>query len=399
MRLLAGSLLALMIAVFAVTSALEARWPWLAYVRAFSEAAMVGACADWFAVVALFRHPFGIPIPHTAIVPHHKQRIAENFGRFISTNFLAPAQVIARLENLDAAGWLAHWLKQPENARLVAQRSQGLVPPLLELLGAEQLRAFSRSVIRNGIDSVAAAPLAARVLSVLVARGHHDAAFDLVLGAARTFLDQHRDNIRSRIAKGSLRWLPNWVDARLADAFVSELQDSLAGAHADDHPWRTEFRAAVNQLAKRLANDAGMLEEGERLKSDVLDNGVVDGYLEWLGQEVETKVKGDLASPDSVLAGGLEHALFGLATWLDREEPLRALINQWVQQLILNTVVPNRAEIGDFVTEVMARWETRTLIDKLELQVGKDLQYIRINGTVVGGLVGLVIFTVARALS
>ncbi|MFZ3326723.1 MAG: DUF445 domain-containing protein [Methylocella sp.] len=358
---------------------------------------MVGACADWFAVVALFRHPFGIPIPHTAIVPRHKKRIGDALGRFISVNFLAPDAVAAKLEKIDASGWISSWLKEPDNTRLTARRVHALLPPLLDFVRQEQIRTFSRSVIRNGIDSIAAAPLAARVLSVLVAHGHHDTIFDQAIEVARTFLREHRESIRQRVAKRSISWLPNWVDGKLADAFVAGLLDTLAAARASDDPLRLQYRAAVNRLIIRLANEPEMFDLGERLKADVLDNSVVDGYLDWLSSEIEEKIKAESIAPDGIVSSGLEHALLTLGNWLDTDNHIRAMINLWARQLVLSTVVPNRAEIGMFVAEVVARWDTKTLVDKLELQVGEDLQYIRINGTLVGGLVGLTIFMVTRA--
>jgi uncharacterized membrane-anchored protein YjiN (DUF445 family) len=397
MRLLAAGLLVLMTGVFAVTTALAAWWPFLVYPRAFAEAAMVGACADWFAVVALFRHPFGIPIPHTAIVPRHKKRIGDALGRFISVNFLAPDEVAAKLEKIDASGWISSWLNDTDNTRLAARRLHALLPPLLDFVHQEQIRTFSRGVIRNGIDSIAAAPLAARVLSVLVAHGHHDTIFDQAIEMARTFLREHRESIRQRVAKRSVSWLPNWVDGKLADAFVAGLLDTLAAARASDDPLRLQYRAAVNRLVIRLANDPEMFDQGERLKADVLDNSVVDGYLDWLSSEIEEKIKAESVAPDGIVSSGLEHALLTLGNWLDTDNHIRAMINLWARQLVLSTVVPNRAEIGMFVAEVVARWDTKTLVDKLERQVGKDLQYIRINGTLVGGLVGLTIFMVTRA--
>jgi uncharacterized membrane-anchored protein YjiN (DUF445 family) len=185
MRVLATGLLVLMTGVFAVTTALAGWWPILVYPRAFAEAAMVGACADWFAVVALFRHPFGIPIPHTAIVPRHKKRIGDALGQFISVNFLSPDEVAAKLEKIDVDGWISSWVKEPENTKLAARRLHGLLPPLLEFAREEQIRTFSRSAIRNAIDSIAAAPLAARVLSVLIKHGHHDTVFDEAIEMAR----------------------------------------------------------------------------------------------------------------------------------------------------------------------------------------------------------------------
>jgi len=397
MRFFAVALLVLMTGVFGVTSALAAWSPFLVYPRAFAEAAMVGACADWFAVVALFRHPLGLPIPHTAIVPRHKKRIGDALGRFISVNFLAPEEVAAKLEKIDAAGWISGWLKDPENTRLAAQRLHALLPPLLDFVRQEQIRNFSRGVILSGIDSIAAAPLAARVLSVAVSQGHHDTVFDQAIETARTFLREHRESIRQRLAKRSISWLPNWVDGKLADACVAGLLDTLAAARASDAPLRLQYQAALNRLVKRLANDPELFDQGERLKAEVLDNSVIDGYLNWLSSEIEEKNRAESVAPGGIVSSGLEHALRSLGNWLEGDDHIRATINDWAQQLVLSTIVPNRAEIGTFVAEIVAGWDTKTLVDRLELQVGKDLQYIRINGTLVGGLVGLIIFVVTRA--
>jgi len=398
MRLFATGLLVAMVALFIAASVYQAAWPWLAYVRAFAEASMVGACADWFAVVALFRHPFGIPIPHTAIIPRHKGRIAENFGKFIANNFLAPNEVAAKLESIDAAEWAARWLTQPANARQIAARLRGAFPSLLELLSEDEVRRFSRRMISSGIDSIAAAPLAARLLSVLVEHGHHETLFDIGIARAQIFIDEHKQNIRQRVAKNSVRWLPDWVDGKLTDSFLAELQSTLVAAHAPDHPWRVEYRAAVQRLVVKLADDPDMLQHCEQIKAEVLDNAVVEGYLDWLSQEFESKVQAELAAPDGILSTGLEHALIAFGNWLDNDTEIRAMINRWAQQLAFNAVVPNRVEIGTFVAEVVARWDTTTLVEKLELQVGKDLQYIRINGTLVGGMVGLGIHVAVRML-
>ena len=399
MRRVATALLGGMLVIYILTTALLPTWPALAYPQAFAEAAMVGACADWFAIVALFRHPLGIPIPHTAIVPRHKKQVAESFGEFISQNFLAPSIVTQRLQSIDAAGWISRWLNDPEHTKMVANRLPGLLPLVLELLHEDQLRDFSRSTIHQGIDSIAAGPLAGRVLSVLMQHGQHDAAFDLMLDALGEFVQTHQNQIRQRVNKSSTKWLPNWVDNKVTDAFLTELTDTLDAAQGPDHPWRTEFRSWVARLAAQLADDPNVVEKCERIKSDVLHNSVVDGYLDWLGEELESKVQSELASPTGILSKGLEHGLTVLGSWLDNDPRLREIINHWAQQLVLSTIVPNREEIGHFVTEVVERWDTETLVNKLELRVGKDLQYIRVNGTLVGGLVGLIIYTVSRMFS
>jgi uncharacterized membrane-anchored protein YjiN (DUF445 family) len=399
MRFLALGLLLIMALVFVVTSVLTTRLPFLVYPRAFAEAAMVGACADWFAVVALFRHPLGIPIPHTAVVPRHKKQIGDALGRFISLNFLAPDEMETKLEKIDAAGWISRWLKETENIKLAAQRLRGTLPPLLEFLREEQIRSFSRDLIRNGIDSIAAAPLAGRALSVLMEHGHHDTVFDVAIETAQSFLSDNRETFRQKVAKSSIYWLPSWVDAKLADAFLAALLDTLSGARASNSPLRLQYHASLNRLVSRLAKDPEMFDQGERLKADVLDNSVVENYLNWLSGEVDDRIKAEVSAPDGVFSSGLEHALLTLAQWLESDAHIHEMINRSARQLVLNTVVPNRAEIGSFVAEVVAKWDTKTLVEKLELQVGRDLQYIRVNGTLVGGLVGLTIFVVTRVFS
>jgi uncharacterized membrane-anchored protein YjiN (DUF445 family) len=396
MRQLATGMLFLMLAVFLASTMLVASRPWLAYVRAFAEAAMVGACADWFAVVALFRHPLGIPIPHTAIVPTHKQRIGEYLGHFIAQDFLKPAEVTSRLQQVDVAGWIARWLTIPENARSLAVSLQGLLPPLLDVLGDDRLRAFSRTAIRTGIDSIETGPLAARVLNVLMAHGQEQIVFELGIDAGTAFLEEHREGIRKRISRNRGRWLRNWVDGKVADAVVDEMLSALADARATAHPWRAEYRAWLKRQTARLADDPEVVEACERIKSEVLDSSVVDGYLDWVGAELQSKVRSDWAAQEGTTVLALERVLVAAGGWLEADARVRERVNAWTQQLLVYAVVPNRDDIGAFIAGVVERWDTETLVSKLELQVGRDLQFIRINGTLVGGAVGLLIFSLER---
>jgi len=396
MRRLATGLLVLMLAVFVAASALEGRWPELAYLRAFAEAAMVGACADWFAVVALFRRPLGLPIPHTAIVPRNKARIGESLGAFVCNNFLAPEVVSSRLSGLDAAAALSRWLSVPANAALAARRLSGLLPPMLEALDDEHAGEFIRSALGHGVASVKASPLAARILSVLVAGGHHQALFDGAIVQAEELLRRHEAAIREKVRAGSWKWLPRWADERLADKVIGGLAATIDQSRAADHPWRAEFQAMVETFIGRLAHDPGLRARGEAIKAEVLENPVVADYLRSLWGEIKRRLAAD---DEGELRRALERALLELGRRLDQDPRMRAILNRWIRGVVERYVVPNRGEIGAFIAGVVARWDAATLVAKLELQVGKDLQYIRINGTLVGGLVGLVIFAVAKALN
>ncbi len=396
MRLLATGLLVLMLLVFVLTSMLQPRYPWLGYLRAFAEAATVGASADWFAVVALFRHPLGIPIPHTAIIARSKQRIGEALGRFICNNFLAPEVIAAKLDRFDAAAWGARWLAAPGNAARVARRSLAALPLLLDLLGTDRVHQFARQAIRGGIDSLAAAPLMARTLTVLVAHDHDQDLFDLGLEMGEKFLAQNPDILRQKVAERSGPWVPEWIDNRLADKMLAGLNNSLAEMHDPEHPYRKEFRGVVEKLIQRLNDDPVMVEQCERIKAQVLDSATVESHLVRLIDEIQRWVKADAAGDSSVIASGLERMLLTLSQWLAEHEQTRARLNGWLRDAIVGTVVPNRQEIGDFIAEEVARWDAKTVVNRAELLMGRDLQFIRINGTVVGGLVGVLIYVAQR---
>ena len=398
MRRIATGLLVLMLAVFVLASMFQARFPFLAYVRAFAEAATVGASADWFAVTALFRHPLGIPIPHTAIVPRNKQRIGEALGRFICNNFLAPEAIEAKLQRFDAAAWAARWLAEPRHAELAAQRMSGALPQLLDLIGHERSRHTARDLIRKGIDSIAVGPMAARLLSVMLKHGQDQQLFDLGIDTGVNALNQNKDAIRAELSRRSASWVPDWVDARLAEKLMSGLNNLLGEMRDPAHPFRGRFRAAVDQLIGKLADDPQLNEQCERIKSEVLDSAVVESYLNWLAQEAETRIAADSADADGLLLGSLRQGMQAVARWLEQDERIRAAVNQSIRGAVLSTVVPNRAEIADFISGEVTRWDSRTLVARAENQLGRDLQFIRINGTVVGGLVGLIIFAVPKIL-
>ncbi|MDA8233139.1 MAG: DUF445 domain-containing protein [Magnetospirillum sp.] len=392
MRALATGLLVAMLAVFVATTMLMARWPGLAFVRAFAEAGMVGACADWFAVVALFRHPFGVPIPHTAIIPKNKERIGDSLGSFICNNFLAPEVVAHRIDSMEAATKVADWLCDRANAAFLAKRLAGVLPPMLAALEEDDVRYFVRGVMRRGVESVAVSPLAARVLSVLVAHGHHQALFDQGIAAAEDFLIRNEGVIRAKVSTRSWKWLPKWVDEKLADKVMNGLLETVHELRAPDHAWRGEFQSAVEEFIRRLATDEALRARGEAIKAEVLANPLLEDYLDSLWAEIKARLVRDINDDGGVLRRGLEEALLALGGRLREDARMQSILNRWVRRGVDRYIIPNRGEIGAFIAGVVARWDSRTLVSKLEVQVGKDLQYIRINGTLVGGVVGVIIY-------
>jgi len=398
MKLIATSLLAVMFALFVAATLGQERWPHLAYLRAFAEAAMVGAIADWFAVVALFRHPFGLPIPHTAIIQRNKDRIGASLGNFICNNFLAPAVVAAKLDSLDGASRLTRWLGERDTAEMLGRRAASFVPALLDALEDDTVRAFARGAMARGLASVQVSPLFARILSVLVAHGHHQQLFDKGVETAAQWLLRNDELIRAKVADRSWKWLPRWVDNKLAEKVMVGALETLADLRDPAHPWREDFQNAVLGLIERLAHDPRTIAEGEAIKAEVLRNPLVEEYLDSLWGETKSRLRQDMSEGESVLRHGVERAVLAFAARLAEDDHMRAVINRWLRRAVERNIVPYRGEIGNFISGVVARWDAGTWVGKLELQVGKDLQYIRINGTLVGGLVGLIIHAISRAL-
>ncbi|WP_298280197.1 DUF445 domain-containing protein [uncultured Bradyrhizobium sp.] len=396
MRTLATGLLVFVLLVFLATSMAQPHWPWLAYPRAFAEAGMIGACADWFAVVALFRHPLGIPIPHTAIVPQSKQRIAVALGRFIANNFLSPRVVGDRIRDVDIAGWAAQWIERPSHARSAAQRTVSAVHQAMQTTPSADLNAFLTRRTRQGIAAIPAAPLASRVLALLWAHGNAQALVERLINSASVALANNKETIRKKVSQRSYRFVPKWVDGMVADRVISGVSQTLDEMREPDHPWRVELKAEIERLIDRLATDPEYLAKGEELKQQMLDNPAVIGQIDAMWHAIEVRLNS--AATSAAIADAIETALMSVAARIRDDAEMRDRINRWLRVAALRAVASRRQEIAAFIRKVVENWDTETLIMRIELQVGRDLQFIRINGTVVGGLVGLLIFSVSRWL-
>jgi len=397
MRVFATTLLVLMAAIYIAMRRAPPNWVWAPYLGAFAEAGMIGACADWFAVVALFRRPLGLPIPHTAVVPENKRRIGAAMGRFITNNFLSPRVAIARLASVDFAGLAARWLEDERNARAVAAGAGRIIPYALDLAPKAAIEEWVALVARRGIEAVPAAPLASRGLSILWAQGAGQTLLDQGLDFVETTLAEHKATIVSHVAQKTWRWIPKWVDDMIAAKVVNGLTETLREMRDPDHPWREQANARIEKLIDDLAHDPQMRAQGEALKEDILANPVFAEQARALWEELETALKHDLPRHAEAIVGWLATSAAALGRWLEEDAARRARINRRIRLIALRTILPRRAEIGGYIAAVVDNWDTATLVNRLELQVGKDLQYIRINGTLVGGLVGLLIFSLSRA--
>jgi uncharacterized membrane-anchored protein YjiN (DUF445 family) len=396
MRTIALLLLVLMTVIFVATTAARVDWPWLPYVRAFAEAGMVGACADWFAVVALFRHPLGIPIPHTGIVPNNKDRIGAALGRFITNNFLTPRVAHEQLLRTDLVGFFVRWINDPDNARQLAQQVSRVLPRALKSLPSAEFGELVGLAARRGIERIPAAPLASKVLSVVWAGGAAQTAIERALEVGESSLTRHKPAINRIVSEHSWRWIPRWIDNAIADRVTTGVLSTMREMRDPDHPWRLELQLMVEKWIAELATDPEMRALGESMKSEMLANPLLTEQAKKLWEEIESGLQSDLQGHAEAIAGALEMGLRSLGRWLNENPDRQVRVNRWIRLVILRLLLPRRAEIGAYVTHVVQNWDNTTLVNRLELQVGKDLQYIRINGTLVGGLVGLLIFVASK---
>ena len=308
MRTIATMLLVLMAAIYLAMRRAPANWVWAPYLSAFAEAGMVGACADWFAVVALFRRPLGLPIPHTAVVPENKRRIGAAMGRFITNNFLSPRVAIARLSSVDFVGLAARWLEDERNARAVASAVARAIPYALDVVPKGAIDEWVAMAARRGIEAVPAAPLASRGLSILWAQGAGQTLLDQGLDFVETTLERHKATIVKHVAQKSWRWIPKWVDDMIAAKVINGLTETLREMRDPDHPWREQANALVEDLIDDLAHDPKMHAQGEALKQEILANPVFAEQAQALREELETALRHDLprhARGDCRLARGL----------------------------------------------------------------------------------------------
>ena len=392
MRALATGLLAAMTATFVATRFAPPAWTWTGYVAAFAEAAMVGACADWFAVTALFRRPFGLPIPHTAIIPRNKARIGQALGDFIGGEFLTPRVLDARLRAFGPSRRLADWLISPGNVEALSPRLAALAPDIAPSGAA--VRSFVGDLVRRLADAGPAAPLLARLLGYVWRDPAARRLLDRVIGLAADFAASREAAIQGQVAGRAWKWLPKVFDDILAERITKGLLGAVQELRDPGHPWRIEIEAAVDRFIDDLSNDPVLIAKVEALKARLLADPTVREHLRALWSELGSRLAAD---PD-LAEHAIARALTAFGRWLDADAKSRDRLDGWLRVATRRVLSPRRQAIGAFVAQIVAGWDAREVVEKLELQVGRDLQYIRINGTVVGGLVGLAIYSATRLI-
>ena len=395
-RMLATGLLAVMGGVYVGTHFVSPTFVVL-ITRAGAEAGLVGGLADWFAVTALFRHPLGLPIPHTAIVPTNKEKIAQALSRFVEQNFLTRELLIRKVRELGVGKRAALWLANPATAATIADRVVATLPPLFCALEDPQLREFVNRTLGNQLRSAKLAPGLARLLRILTGTGEADALFDSALDGCLCWLRDNKRQIVALVRGRSRWWIPKIVDQKIAAVIIDGFAELLEGLREPNGDARRKVRSAVSRLIDDLLNAPERLEQIENAKERLLANPEVKAWLASIWREISQSAMQDLKQPSSATRQALEHAVRSIGAVLSRDVGMMGAIDAAAERIAL-IAFTQRHNIASVIDEVIRSWDTPTVTDRLELAVGSDLQYIRMNGTLVGAAVGCLIFVLSWLL-
>jgi len=360
---------------------------WAGYAEAGAEAAMVGGVADWFAVTALFRHPLRLPIPHTAIIPNRKDQIGESLGEFVQDNFLQPDVLRERLAASDLAGRIGNWLEVPGNAHRLGDQASTVLGSAIEVLRDDEIQSSVEGYVTRRVDAFEPTPVAARAIEFAIEGGHHHAVFDAGLDGLRNVLQDNRAMMRKRLATESPWWVPEPVDDRIFDKIYLAINTFI-----------DEVTANPDHEADRLRDSPELRDRAHELKHELLAHPAVREWTSglWANMKQATLLAAD--DPTSELRLRIHATALNAGEALRNDPVLQDKVNNWLVGAVAHLAGESRNEIADLISSTVAGWDAQDTSERIELQVGRDLQYIRINGTVVGGLVGLLIHAIAQFL-
>ena len=387
-------------AVFLGVTAAGAHGTFLGFVQAGAEASMVGGVADWFAVTALFRRPLGLPIPHTALLVERKDQFAVTLGQFVQENFLNADVLAERIRSASLVSRLAAWLADRANAARFAGHAADLVVTVAYAVRDEDVQRVLTAELTRAVENVEVAPLAGRALRVIIAGGHHADLFDAIVSAADRYLADHYLELRELFEAESPGWVPDAVYRRVFDRLLTRLRQRLVAMAADpDDETRHQFEEWIAGLPDRLETSPELRERGERLKRDVLGSAGLRDWSSSLWQKAKEALRAQAADPESELRGRLADALVAAGGRLGSDRRLQEGLERMIESGARALADQFHDELAGLVTGTIERWDAAETSSQLELLLGRDLQFIRINGTVVGAGVGLALHAIALALA
>ncbi|NML58123.1 DUF445 domain-containing protein [Chryseobacterium cheonjiense] len=395
----ATGLFLLMAAVFIATTLLQKNVDshWVGYVRAFSEAAMVGALADWFAVTALFRHPLGLPIPHTNLIENSKERLGDNLGSFVVSNFLSPQNIRPYMMKLKISGFVGEWLSKEKNQEILIKNISDIVLDILNKLDDTAVSQFISKKVQEMTDDIKLNKIVGNGIGYIIEKNDHQRMVTNLSAQIKNYILENDEMIKERVKKGSYTFIPSFVDNKIADKIATGLSDFFREIEEDpQHEIRQLITQKILEFSVDLKEDPKWDEEFKNIKNDLLKGDKLNEYSNDIWISIKNTLMNELQEEESSLKNYLSKNLSEFSENLKTDESLQNKIDDWIRVTAYKYILRNTHQFGNLISSTVGNWQGKELSEKLELEVGKDLQFIRVNGTLVGGLVGLIIYTVAH---
>ncbi|SMP06523.1 DUF445 domain-containing protein [Chryseobacterium profundimaris] len=370
---------------------------WVGYVRAFSEAAMVGALADWFAVTALFRHPLGLPIPHTNLIENSKERLGDNLGSFVVSNFLSPKNIRPYMMKLRISGFVGEWLTKEKNQDILIKNLSDIVLDILNKLDDTAVSQFISKKVQEMTDDIKLNKIVGNGIGYIIEKNDHQRIVTNLSSQIKNYIVENDELIKERVKKGSYTFIPSFVDNKIADKIASGLSDFFREIEEDPrHEIRNLITQKIHDFSVDLKEDPKWDEEFKNIKNDLLKGDKLNEYSNDIWISIKNTLKNELQEEESSLKKYISKNLDEFSENLKTDENLQNKIDDWIRVTAYKYILRNTHQFGNLISSTVGNWQGKELSEKLELEVGKDLQFIRVNGTLVGGLVGLIIYTIAH---
>lgn len=395
----ATGLFLLMAAVFIMTTILQKSNDshWIGYVRAFSEAAMVGALADWFAVTALFRHPLGLPIPHTNLIENSKEKLGDNLGSFVVNNFLSPQNIRPYIQKLKVSGFVGEWMAKEKNQDILIKNLSDIVLDILNKLDDSEVSHFISKKVSEMTDTIKLNVILGNGITYLLDKNDHQKIITNLSSQIKNYILENDEMIQERVKKGSYSFIPAFVDNKIADKIASGLSDFFKEVEEDpNHEIRALVTQKIYDFSNELKQDTKWEDEFKNIKNDLLKGNKLDEYSNDIWISIKNTLKKELQEDQSSLKNYISKNLNEFSQNLKTDEVLQNKIDHWIRVTAYKYILKNTHQFGNLISSTVGNWQGKELSEKLELEVGKDLQFIRVNGTLVGGLVGLIIYTISH---
>ncbi|MGV8914320.1 MAG: DUF445 domain-containing protein [Kaistella sp.] len=398
-KMFATGLFVLMAVIFVIMTILEKENPahWIGYIRAFSEAAMVGALADWFAVTALFNYPLGIKIPHTNLIENSKERIGDNLGNFVVDNFLSPQNIRPYIQKIKISNFVGDWLSKERNQENLMKELSNIVLDILNKLDDTEVVNFIGKKAREMTDDVKINLIIGNGLEYILDKKDHQRFITNLSKQIKEYVMNNQDMVKERVKRESFFLVPKFVDDGIAEKITKGLSKYFEEVEMnEDHSLRAEITGKLYSFSKEIQTEEKWAEEFRDIKNDFLTPEKINQYSSDIWISIKKSLSTELEEENSALKKYLQKNLAELSENLKTDEKFQHKIDHWVRVTAYKYILKNTHQFGALISGTVGNWEGKELSEKLELEVGKDLQFIRVNGTLVGGLVGLIIYTVAN---